>query len=141
MTEIKKKRDLGFKLEDLLKDGERAAAAMGTVMGQSPDLAKRNSLAVTPGSLQGVSSDSASSLTKPQETPVEVLAPSPAEGTTKSSPARGRPKQDLRNPDQVCRTVLYLSEDIVQIAKIKAIEGNTRPSVIIDDILRRSWIG
>jgi hypothetical protein len=143
MTEIKKKRDLGFKLEDLLREGERAAAAMGTAMGQSPDLAKRNSLAVTPDSLQGASFNgkSASSMVTPRETPVEVPAPSPAEGTTKSSPAKGRPRQDLRNPDQICRTVLYLSEDLVQIAKIKAIEGNTRPSVIIDDILRRCWLG
>lgn len=143
MTEIKKKRDLGFKLEDLLKDGERAAAAMGTVMGQSPDLAKRNSFAVTPNALQGASSNgkSPSSMITPQETPVEVPAPSPAERTAKSSPAKGRPRRDLRNPDQVCRTVLYLSEDILQIAKIKAIEGNTRASVIIDDILRQSWLG
>lgn len=110
-------------------------------MGQSPHLATRNSLAVTPSGLQGTSSDgtSPSSKSNPQETPPIVLLPSPA-ATPKSSPATGRPKQDLRNRDQVCRTVLYLSEDILQIAKIKAIEGKTRPSVIIDEFLRRSWL-
>jgi hypothetical protein len=139
MTEEKKKRDLGFKLEDLLKEGERAATAMGTVIGTSPDLAKRNSVASSSDGSERISSDenSPTSEPKPECTPSRKLT-SPA---LPAKAAKGRPRQDPRHPDQVCRTVLYLSEDVLQIAKIKAIEGKTRPSVVIDALLRRTWLG
>lgn len=138
MTEEKKKRDLGFRLEDLLKEGERAATAMGTVIGTSPDLAKRNSVASSSDDSERISSDDNSAISerKPGDTPSRgpTSPPLPAKAAT------GRPRQDLRDPDQVCRTVLYLSEDVLQIAKIKAIEGKTRPSVVIDELLRRTWL-
>jgi hypothetical protein len=138
MTEEKKKRDLGFKLEDLLKEGERAATAMGTVIGTSPDLAKRNSVASSSDDSERISSDenSATSEPKPEDTPPR----GPTSPPRAPKAAKGRPRQDLRDPDQVCRTVLYLSEDVLKIAKIKAIEGKTRPSVVIDALLRRTWL-
>lgn len=139
MTEEKKKRDLGFKLEDLLKEGERAATAIGTVIGTSPGLAKHNSVASSSDDSQGISSDenSPTSGPKPEYTPSRK----PTSPSLPAKAAKGRPRQDLRDPDQVCRTVLYLSEDVLQIAKIKAIEGKTRPSVVIDALLRLTWLG